>query len=107
VCVTGPCLIEMWDFAVSSVDTSMDVDILGLLGVVVSLGISIIKMPKSKEPCSQEACDIQTCLVKNNFITERCFPVIEALQACCEKCNSKSTHCASLSGLLGQRKKKL
>ncbi|MCO5547588.1 hypothetical protein L7F22_001039 [Adiantum nelumboides] len=64
-----------------------------------------LKMPKSKEPCSQEACDIQTCLTKNNFVTERCFAVIEALQICCEKCDSRSTHCASLSGLLAQRKK--
>jgi hypothetical protein len=28
-------------------------------------------MPKSKEPCSQEACDIQACLKKRGFIPER------------------------------------
>eukprot|EP00250_Pteridium_aquilinum_P012374 c20689_g1_i2 orf=326-520(+) len=63
-------------------------------------------MPKSKEPCSQEACDIQTCIKKNDYVLERCFGVIEALQACCEKCNSKSTHCASVAGLLALKKKK-
>ncbi|KAH7277684.1 hypothetical protein KP509_38G002100 [Ceratopteris richardii] len=63
------------------------------------------QMPKSKEPCYQEACKIQACLKKNNFILERCFAVIEALQTCCKNCNSKSTHCASLAGLLAQKKK--
>nr|CAD1842062.1 unnamed protein product [Ananas comosus var. bracteatus] len=55
---------------------------------------------KSKEPCKKEACDIQACLTKNNFDPQRCLKVIELLQSCCEKCEYKSTHCASLSGLL-------
>jgi hypothetical protein len=39
-----------------------------------------------------------------NFVFYRCIAVIEALQYCCEKCAYKSTHCASLSGLLGPKK---
>lgn len=30
----------------------------------------------------------------------RCLKVIELLQSCCEKCSYKSTHCASVAGLL-------
>ncbi|XP_042497497.1 cx9C motif-containing protein 4 isoform X2 [Macadamia integrifolia] len=60
-------------------------------------------MPQpSKEPCKKEACDIQACLSKNNFMPQRCRKVIEQLQSCCEKCEYKSTHCASVSGLLKQ-----
>ncbi|KAK2665590.1 hypothetical protein Ddye_004164 [Dipteronia dyeriana] len=54
----------------------------------------------SKEPCKKEACNIQACLTKNNFLPQRCQKVIELLQSCCEKCNYNSTHCASVSGLL-------
>ncbi|XP_015865756.1 uncharacterized protein LOC107403392 [Ziziphus jujuba] len=57
---------------------------------------------QSKEPCKKEACDIQACLSKNNFLPKRCLKVIESLQSCCEKCNYNSTHCASVSGLLKQ-----
>ncbi|XXG74207.1 hypothetical protein AAC387_Pa07g2987 [Persea americana] len=58
-------------------------------------------MPQpSKEPCKKEACDIQSCLTKNNFIPQRCLKVIELLQTCCERCKYNSTHCASVSGLL-------
>ncbi|XP_054800328.1 uncharacterized protein LOC129304630 [Prosopis cineraria] len=61
-------------------------------------------MPQpSKEPCKKQACDIQACLSKNNFIPQRCLQVIEKLESCCEKCNYKSTHCGSLSGLLKQK----
>ncbi|CAN1143493.1 Cx9C motif-containing protein 4 [Linum perenne] len=60
----------------------------------------------SKEPCKKEACDIQACLSKNNFLPQRCQKVIENLQSCCEKCESKSTHCASVSALLKQITKK-
>ncbi|KAF7803597.1 cx9C motif-containing protein 4 [Senna tora] len=59
----------------------------------------------SKEPCKKEACDIQACLSKNNFIAQRCLKVIEKLEACCEKCSYNSTHCGSLSGLLKQKPK--
>ncbi|XP_052205958.1 cx9C motif-containing protein 4, mitochondrial-like [Diospyros lotus] len=57
---------------------------------------------RSKEPC-KEACDIQARLSKNNFNPQRHASLIELLQSCCEKCNYKSTHCASLSGLLKQK----
>ncbi|KAL6010646.1 hypothetical protein ACLOJK_001083 [Asimina triloba] len=58
-------------------------------------------MPQpSREPCKKQACDIQACLNKNNFDPQRCLNAIELLQSCCEKCEYKSTHCASLSGLL-------
>ncbi|KAJ7968014.1 cx9C motif-containing protein 4 [Quillaja saponaria] len=83
---------------------------------------------RSKEPCKKEACDIQACLSKNNFLSQRancafdlvsrldlhaivnccfimCLKVIELLQSCCEKCNYNSTHCASVSGLLKQKPK--
>ncbi|XP_020680281.1 cx9C motif-containing protein 4, mitochondrial [Dendrobium catenatum] len=60
---------------------------------------------KSQEPCKKEACDIQSCLTKNNFNPQRCLKVIEMLQACCENCSYNSTHCASLSELLKTRKK--
>ncbi|KAI3720701.1 hypothetical protein L2E82_31693 [Cichorium intybus] len=53
-----------------------------------------------KEPCKKEACDIQACLSKNNFLPQRCIRVIQLLQSCCEQCENKSTHCGSVSGLL-------
>ncbi|KAK6915943.1 Mature-T-Cell Proliferation I type [Dillenia turbinata] len=77
----------------------------------------------SKEPCKKEACDIQACLTKNNFNSQRlgwirsmksshtstavcgssrCHEVIQLLQSCCENCEYKSTHCGSMSGLLRQ-----
>ncbi|KAI3445606.1 hypothetical protein Pfo_002271 [Paulownia fortunei] len=70
----------------------------------------------SKEPCKKQACDIQACLSKNNFLSQkltvfrlwrgclwcRCVKVIQLLQSCCEQCEYKSTHCASVSGLLKQ-----
>ncbi|KAK9162116.1 hypothetical protein Scep_002901 [Stephania cephalantha] len=59
----------------------------------------------SKEPCKKEACDIQACLSKNNFNSQKCIEVIEKLQSCCEKCTYNSTHCASVSGLLKQHQK--
>ncbi|KAI4367429.1 hypothetical protein MLD38_023167 [Melastoma candidum] len=58
-----------------------------------------------KEPCKKEACDIQSCLTKNNFLPQRCEKVIRALQSCCEQCEYNSTHCASVSGLLKQMPK--
>ncbi|CAN6543274.1 unnamed protein product [Malus baccata var. baccata] len=60
---------------------------------------------ESKEPCKKEACNIQACLSKNNFLPQKCWKVIEQLQACCEKCTYNSTHCASVSGLLKQKPK--
>ncbi|KAL7119606.1 hypothetical protein ACP275_02G073000 [Erythranthe tilingii] len=27
----------------------------------------------SKEPCKKQACDIQSCLSKNNFLSQKCF----------------------------------
>ncbi|XP_021756381.1 cx9C motif-containing protein 4-like [Chenopodium quinoa] len=59
----------------------------------------------SKEPCKKQACDIQSCLSKNNFNPKNCIDVILKLQKCCENCNYDSTHCASLSGLLKQHAK--
>ncbi|XP_027917751.1 cx9C motif-containing protein 4 isoform X1 [Vigna unguiculata] len=75
----------------------------------------------TKEPCKKEACDIQACLSKNNFLPQSgtkqclkrdkpemenmCLKVIELLDSCCAKCNYNSTHCASLSGLLKQKPK--
>ncbi|XP_018502409.2 cx9C motif-containing protein 4-like [Pyrus x bretschneideri] len=58
---------------------------------------------ESKEPCKKEACNIQACLSKKNFLPQKCWKVIEQLQACCEKCTYNSTHCASVSGLLKQK----
>ncbi|KAK6945455.1 Mature-T-Cell Proliferation I type [Dillenia turbinata] len=55
-----------------------------------------------KEPCKKEACDIQACLTKNNFNSQRCRKVIELLQSCCESREYKSTHCGSVSSLLRQ-----
>ncbi|PRQ19764.1 putative cysteine alpha-hairpin motif superfamily, mature-T-Cell Proliferation I type [Rosa chinensis] len=60
---------------------------------------------KEMEPCKKEACLIQACLSKNDFLPHKCLKVIEMLQSCCEKCNYDSTHCASLSGLLKQKPK--
>ncbi|CAB4298302.1 unnamed protein product [Prunus armeniaca] len=60
---------------------------------------------ESIEPCKKEACYIQACLSKNNFLPQKCITVIELLQSCCEKHNYNSTHCASLSGLLKQKQK--
>ncbi|KAL4183405.1 hypothetical protein AMTRI_Chr11g154980 [Amborella trichopoda] len=57
-------------------------------------------MTRDREPCHKEACDIQACLTKNNFNSQRCLKVIELLQTCCEKCKYSSTHCGSLSGVL-------
>ncbi|XP_047958857.1 cx9C motif-containing protein 4 isoform X2 [Salvia hispanica] len=56
----------------------------------------------SKEPCKKEACNIQACLSKNNFLPQRCVKVIQQLQYCCEQCEYKSTHCASVAGILKQ-----
>lgn len=53
------------------------------------------------KPCNKEACDIQTCLSKNDFDVERCIPVVMRLRDCCDRVQNKSRHCASLSGLLG------
>lgn len=39
----------------------------------------------SQEACSGEACAIQTCLAKNNYMPEKCKRQIEDLQKCCEK----------------------
>ncbi|CAK9318128.1 unnamed protein product [Citrullus colocynthis] len=61
--------------------------------------------PPSKEPCKKEACDIQACLSKNNFLPHKCVRVIQLLQCCCENCDYKSTHCASVSDLLKQMPK--
>ncbi|KAL9246132.1 hypothetical protein vseg_019706 [Gypsophila vaccaria] len=64
-------------------------------------------MPQaSKEPCKKQACDIQSCLSKNSFNSQRCLDVIEKLEKCCDACKYESTHCASLSGLLNQIKAK-
>ncbi|CAL5199674.1 unnamed protein product [Lathyrus oleraceus] len=57
---------------------------------------------ESKEACKKEACAIQACLSKNNFLPQKCIRVIELLDSCCTRCNYNSTHCASLSGLLNQ-----
>ncbi|PON48789.1 Mature-T-Cell Proliferation I type [Parasponia andersonii] len=57
---------------------------------------------QSKEPCKKEACDIQACLSKNNFLPQKCVTVIQKLQSCCEKSDYNSTHCASVAGLLKQ-----
>ncbi|KAL3843678.1 hypothetical protein ACJIZ3_001081 [Penstemon smallii] len=57
----------------------------------------------SKEPCKKQACDIQACLSKNNFLPQNlkfradceilgCIKVIQLLQSCCEECEYKSTH---------------
>ncbi|XP_024637245.1 cx9C motif-containing protein 4 [Medicago truncatula] len=60
---------------------------------------------ESKEPCKKEACNIQACLSKNNFLPQKCLKVIELLDSCCSRCDYNSTHCASLSGLLKQNSK--
>lgn len=40
-------------------------------------------MPQpSKEPCKKEACDIQACLTKNNFIPQR-FVLSHLFLYCC------------------------
>ncbi|XP_019434942.1 PREDICTED: cx9C motif-containing protein 4 [Lupinus angustifolius] len=57
---------------------------------------------EKNEACKKEACQIQACLTKNNFLPQKCLRVIELLESCCEKCDYNSTHCASLSGLLGK-----
>ncbi|KAM1023745.1 hypothetical protein ACFX13_045300 [Malus domestica] len=62
---------------------------------------------ESKEPCKKEACYIQACLSKNNFLPEKCLKFIEQLQACCEKCNYNSKHCASVSSLLKQKHRQI
>ena len=33
----------------------------------------------TKEPCKKEACDIQACLSKNNFLPQRYAPLTESL----------------------------
>ncbi|KAG6471909.1 cx9C motif-containing protein 4, mitochondrial [Zingiber officinale] len=58
------------------------------------------RQKKIEEPCKKEACNIQSCLSKNNFDSKRCMKVIRLLQICCENCNYDSTHCAPLSALL-------
>ncbi|KAG0557413.1 hypothetical protein M758_11G123100 [Ceratodon purpureus] len=63
-------------------------------------------MPAVKEPCKQEACNIQACLSKNAFNSERCLQAILKLQKCCDNCENKSTHCASVKPLLEQIAKK-
>lgn len=35
-----------------------------------------------KEPCKKEACDIQACLSKNNFLPQKYAPLINSLSAC-------------------------
>lgn len=45
----------------------------------------------SKDPCKQEACDIQSCLKKNNYVEERCTDEIERLKDCCRKWFKKSS----------------
>ncbi|GBG87184.1 hypothetical protein CBR_g44919 [Chara braunii] len=55
---------------------------------------------KEEEPCHRHACVIQRCLVKNDFVPDKCARPIIALRSCCEEHSYKSTHCASLSGLI-------
>ena len=37
----------------------------------------------SSDPCKQEACDIQSCLKRNNFQEEKCLDTIDKLKDCC------------------------
>ncbi|CAM6109795.1 unnamed protein product [Calypogeia fissa] len=62
--------------------------------------------PPNPEPCSRHACDIQTCLVKNDFQHERCIYEISKLQKCCEKIEYKSVHCGSVTNIVGSKKPK-
>lgn len=35
--------------------------------------------------CQKEACDIQNCLIKNNYDETRCAGLISALYRCCHQ----------------------
>ncbi|KAB5563683.1 hypothetical protein DKX38_003737 [Salix brachista] len=52
-----------------------------------------------------DASDFPLIHIPLNLKWYRCLKVIENLQSCCEKCDYKSTHCASVSGLLKQMPK--
>ncbi|CAM6012572.1 unnamed protein product [Sphagnum balticum] len=68
-------------------------------------------LPKEREDlkleaCSEEVCNIQTCLLKNDFALERCKIPIKWLEKCCEAIEYKSKHCASVSNLLDMLEKR-
>lgn len=45
----------------------------------------------SKDPCKRFACDIQKCLVENNYQEVRCERVFEAMRKCCIKYKPSSS----------------
>ncbi|XP_049882404.1 cx9C motif-containing protein 4 [Pectinophora gossypiella] len=47
----------------------------------------------SKDPCKRFACDIQKCLMENNFQEIRCDKVFEAMRQCCMKHKPVSLVC--------------
>ncbi|VVD01135.1 unnamed protein product [Leptidea sinapis] len=49
------------------------------------------------DPCKKLACEIQRCLVENNFQEVRCSPVFEAMRQCCMKHKPISLVCDGYS----------
>ncbi|KAM3968819.1 cx9C motif-containing protein 4-like [Aphomia sociella] len=47
----------------------------------------------SKDPCKRFACEIQKCLIENNFQEVRCERVFEAMRQCCIKYKTSSFVC--------------
>ncbi|XP_047999888.1 cx9C motif-containing protein 4 [Leguminivora glycinivorella] len=46
------------------------------------------------DPCKKFACEIQRCLVANNFQEVRCDAVFEAMRQCCLKHKPVSLVCS-------------
>lgn len=52
------------------------------------------------------ACVVVPLMITNTLSSSRCLDVILKLQKCCDHCDNKSTHCASVKPLLQQITKK-
>lgn len=45
------------------------------------------------DPCQKEACNIQSCLQKNNYQEEKCAAQLRAMLDCCRKYFDQSNAC--------------
>jgi hypothetical protein len=54
--------------------------------------------PQKLGPCKQQACNIQSCISRNDYQERKCLKEIAALIACCDQeaaeGNDKPVHCA-------------
>ncbi|RWS29141.1 uncharacterized protein B4U80_10405 [Leptotrombidium deliense] len=49
------------------------------------------------DPCKSKACDIQTCLQKNNYEEEQCIKEMFVMFECCKRWREISNSCSGFS----------